>query len=75
MLSFNVKMSTKVLPNWEGRWLPEGYTERVEVAQAAQRPSRFGRTVVLCTTILCSVKAASHNVLTVYLTVDVRPDL
>lgn len=30
---------------------------------------------MLCTTILCSVKTASHNVLTVYLAVDVRPDL
>lgn len=41
----------------------------------SQRLSQSGRTVELCTTILCSVKVASHNVLTVYLAVDVCPDL
>lgn len=41
----------------------------------SQRLSQLGRTVVLCTTILCSVKVALHNVLTVYLAVYVHPDL
>lgn len=69
MVSLQMKMSSSE----SGRTFATWRLDRTNTD--SQRLSQLGRTVVLCTTILCSVKGASHTVLTVYLAVYVRPDL